>query len=376
MQDDADTAQISLPLFQAYHPTTFLERGVAVPFTTPALAGARARPAERAGTEILVRNPAGGRGVYILPWGGICQLCRPTVHDTLLNQRVEALRSVTPEAIRRVARALAAEGLAGREASAAAARSEEADRTEKLVTNFHLLLALIEQAAPAELSDLGSLEQETEALKARAKQATARIAPRLGRTPEAVADALEELAELYLGLGAPGQQPPPRLIRLLAALRQLRQDMAAWKESQDGESAMAAEMIGAVADVTLACAERTIADAHALLADMPELLRRFQERPQEIATLIARPAWLLDGWEQICLVWSAAGTDAVRRAALFDMALQVPVLPREASEWVGTQVDTEMVWRFRRSVRRNEDWRTGATLDLIAASEHRRAMAI
>ena len=33
---------------QPYHPTTFLERGVAVLFTTPMLAGTRARPMERA----------------------------------------------------------------------------------------------------------------------------------------------------------------------------------------------------------------------------------------------------------------------------------------------------------------------------------------
>src|ERR1700712_5461419 len=51
-----------------YHPTTFLERGVAVPFTTPMLAGTRARPAEKQGLELVIPNPSGGRGVYIMAW--------------------------------------------------------------------------------------------------------------------------------------------------------------------------------------------------------------------------------------------------------------------------------------------------------------------
>ncbi len=35
-------------------PTTFLERGVAVPFTTPLLAGSRTRPGERNQLELIV----------------------------------------------------------------------------------------------------------------------------------------------------------------------------------------------------------------------------------------------------------------------------------------------------------------------------------
>lgn len=388
MSAEADIAQIALPLFQAFQPATFLERGVAVPFTTPALAGARARPAERGGTEILMRNPSGGRGLYILPWGGIralCRrggiraLCRPTVHDMMLNRRVEALPGVTPEAIRVAARAVAAEGLAGREAASAASATEEAERTEHLITNYQLLLALMEQVAPAGLPGIAAAaEDDAEALKARARRAAARIAPEIGRTPEAVADALEELAPVFAGIGVPRQLPPPRLIRLLLALRRLREAMLAWKDGHDADadSAAGAAMIAAVAEVTLACAEQTLAAAHDLTRDMPALLRRWHERPAEVAGLASRPAWLLDGWEQICLIWRQAGTEPARRAAVLRIALLVPAIPREGSAWVGAPVETEFVWRFRRTVRRNEDWRTGALLDLIAANERLRAMAV
>ena len=56
----------ALPAATPYHPTTFLERGVVVPFTTPLLAGARARSARKPGIELVLHNPSGGLGVYVM----------------------------------------------------------------------------------------------------------------------------------------------------------------------------------------------------------------------------------------------------------------------------------------------------------------------
>src|SRR5215472_10209040 len=96
-----------------YVPATFRERGVAVPFTTPLLTGARVRRAEQGGTELLMLNPAGAPGVYILPSTGLGTLCRPSVHDTRLNQRISTLPTITPASVRDAAREVAASGLAG-----------------------------------------------------------------------------------------------------------------------------------------------------------------------------------------------------------------------------------------------------------------------
>ncbi|MBV8616168.1 MAG: hypothetical protein JOY66_20690 [Acetobacteraceae bacterium] len=365
-----------LPLVQAYHPTTFLERGVAVPFTTPALQGSRARPPARGGLEIVVPNPSGGRGVYILPWAGVCQLCRPTVHDTLLTERVAALRSVTPAAMRQVACELAAEGFAGRSAQAAAGTAAKGDREDRLTANFLLLLALTEQVYPADLGALSAERVSPRELEQRARRAVARVGPRIGRSPEAVAEALEQLAEAFAGIGVPRQTPAPRMIRLLDALARLRADMLAWSKEHAGDSAAQAEMAGAVADLTIACARRTLADAHALVGDMPTLLRNWAAAPDPLRAAIARPEWLLDGWEQICLLWRNATRDGGQRGALSEMALLVPVLPREASDWVGTVIDTDLTMRFRKLVRQNEDWRSGVIVERVARYEALRALAI
>jgi hypothetical protein len=95
-----------------------------------------------------------------------------------------------------------------------------------------------------------------------------------------------------------------------------------------------------------------------------------------VADLVARPDWLLDGWDQICLIWSYARDDGARRAAMAEIMSIAPVLPREAEAWhTGTEIVNENL-RFRRVVPLNEDWRTGAVaFRLIERNELFRAMA-
>jgi hypothetical protein len=80
-----------------YEPASFLDRGVALPFTTPLLFGARARAAsDHSGLEVIIANPSGGKGVYILPWGAIPQICVPTLHDRRLWRLLRDKKLLTP----------------------------------------------------------------------------------------------------------------------------------------------------------------------------------------------------------------------------------------------------------------------------------------
>jgi hypothetical protein len=367
---------LRLPLTQSYHPVTFLERGVAVPFTTPMLMGARARPAERGGPELVVPSPSGSRGVYVLAWNGVRELCQPTVHDRRLNEVVAALSSVTPSAIRKAARDVAAEGLAGREAIAAAGVARDAEHREAMVANFMLLMALVQQMEPGEAHAVSPVRGVDSALETRAKRVIARIAPRLGRDPDAIAASLEEMAPLFASTGMEGSPVEGRAARALGVLSRVRAETAEWSQSRTDESAALAGMVATVADLTISCTEATLAEAHTLTADMTRLLRRWTTEPARIRELAARPEWLLDGWEQVCLLWLTATEDAARRAALPEMALLVPIVPREAGDWLGGTVNMDAALRVRRTVSLNEDWRTGtAVFELIARNEHLRALA-
>ena len=154
---------------QAYQPTTFLERGAYVPFTTPMLTGARVRPADRFGLELIVPNPSGGRGDYILQWTGLRSICRPTVHDIQLTERIASLRGVTPANIRHAARELACQGLAGRAAVSAASTALALEAEGQVFMNFELLLRLVQQQEPPGTATILPEKDDPGRLEIRAK---------------------------------------------------------------------------------------------------------------------------------------------------------------------------------------------------------------
>jgi len=365
-------SQFALPPIQPFHPVTFVERGVAVPFTTPLLEGTRVRPAEKKGVELVVPNPSGGRGAYIIPWTGITSMCRPTLHDKILNRRIAALGSVTPATIRRVAREIAQEGLAGEAGTEAAHKSMKAEKDGRLLTNYMLLLALVEQV---------NLEFETSArtgeppdMETRAKLTTAWIAPRLGKSTEWVAETLEALSEVFGHIGVGMGKTTARMPRCLAQLQAMSEDIQARSTSMPEDQAAYARMICVVADFTSTLAEHVLKVAQALSGNISALLKDWAADPSTVVRVATRPEWLLDGWEQICQIWSHAGDDDARRAALAEIATLIPVIPREANDWFSTPIEADQFLRFRRLVNLNEDWRSGAAVyDLIARNEHFRA---
>jgi NAD(P)-dependent dehydrogenase (short-subunit alcohol dehydrogenase family) len=366
-------SQPRLPAVQPYHPATFLERGVAVPFTTPLLAGTRARPSEKGGLELVIPNPSGGRGVYILGWNSITSLCCPTLHDKILNERIAPLKHVTPATIRLVAREISAEGLAGEEAMEAASAADRHDRGDRLVANYLLLLNLIRQVSGVNPETENMMDHVE--VQRRAQLTVSTIAPRLNRSTNWVASALESIADAMAGVGINVSSTSSRLSRLVDLLRGCSADIATWSSAQQSDDQAAyCEMMCAVADFTLDLAEATLDRARALTIDVVALLRSWSNDPQITLQLAGRAEWLLDGWETICLIWRMAEDDAARRAALFEMAQLIPTLPREVRDWSDLFLETDITLRLRRLVPLNEDWRTGtAVFSLIARNEKMRA---
>lgn len=351
------------------HPTTFLERGVVVAFTTPALSGARVRISERSGLELIVANPSGGRGFYVLPWGGVQDFCRPTLHDRQIQERASALTCVTPGSIRQVAREVAGKGYAGREARSAAALLQEQDQEAQLITNYFLLLMLIAQME----SNKADLNQEcTPALELRAKHAVASLAPRLGMEPEAIGSALESLANLFKAVGLGPCAATALSARRLSRVTKLRDEMTQWAATHLGESAGLADIIRVTADLTVACGSLAIAEIRGMAEKMPQLLAQWRNKPDAVVARATRPEWLLDGWDPICALWEAAApTESARHTAIAEMAQQVPILPKEVGDWFGKEVKAEASNIYRRWTELNKDWRTGLPfINLVERNEH------
>jgi len=351
---------------ESFLPATFLERGVTIPFTSPQLNGARARPGERMPLELIIPNPSGGRGVYILPLDGIQDYCPLTINDRRLADAISKLRGVTPDAIRQVAREVAREGLAGRAAVAAAKQAQQNDEAAQIQANFDLLINLVlqterkgEEPTPVETANPMDLEY-------RGRRAVARTAARLGCTQDSAAAALEQLAIVFQDVGV---RNAARIPRELENLTCVRRDVTTFSETASDAKASEAQLIAVSADLTITLVTATLADARALVGDIKKLLGDWFSDPAPTMQLLARPDWLLDGWNRICAIWVSAASP---EDAVSEMAALIPVIPREAELWSGSRLGHLIdVPQYRRAVvRQLEDWRTGVTVtDLIARNE-------
>jgi hypothetical protein len=360
----------------AYQPATFLDRGVAVPFTTPFLLGARIRPTEtRAALELIISNPSGGRGFYIVPWAALPEVCSPTLHDRRLWQRLTDQVGVTPSLVRETARAVAAEGLAGRDAAAAVARSQGEETAARMRANYLLLLDLIRRSETAEEAAVPPQADSPANIERRARRAVARFAPRIGVSADVVAAWLESLAGAFCGVGVPGDPTESRTRRLLRQITTLVEEIDLWvaQSPMPGEE-HAATLVTDAARLTAQCATAAFRDLDGLLSDTATLLRAWREDSSALARRATRPDWLLDGWQLIADLWRDAEPES-RAGALWEMALLAPVMPREVEEWLGIAEDWDRPLRLRRLVRANEDWRSGRMIEVVARNERLRAKA-
>lgn len=344
-----------------YRPATFLERGVALPLTTPALLGARIRPAERRGLELVLPNPAGAEGVYILPWTALHDFCTPSLHDRMLWERVSTLLLLSPAAVREAARRVAAEGFAGRAAARAASAAVAARQNGAARTQIELLMLLLRQGEPPG-NGLPPPERDHPVnLQLRVRAALKRRAGQVN--PVRALEVVEEAAVALSGVGLQPESPAP-LAQLVRALRTLVEQISAWAAARPPEDQPSAQLIVAATELTLRCAERSMAELRGLSADMWALLRRWDAEADRIRAQATRPEWLLDGWDLLTGVWNGA-TPETQLETLAEMALLVPVIPAEARDWVGFDAESDMdrhrngLRAWRRTVLARQDWVTG-----------------
>jgi len=291
-------------------PATFAERGVAVPFTAPGLAGTRVRSGKD-GLELVFANPSGARGTYVVPWAGVPDICHPTLHDLRLLAALQAgggREVVTPAQVQAAARRVALQGAAGRAARAAAEAAEAADGTRLATTAAHLQTGLADAGLPP---------------------------------PDALEATLLARAVAELGIGPAAEDAP--VPRALAALDGLRTGLLTWAASHPDDAA-AAQLAAGLA-MGAASAART-AMAAARHRNPALLLQAWRSGPGRVAALAARPAWLLDGWRLPGLLWAAASPGSSH--ALTDVIQLAPLPPREAQAWTGLQADPSAAGLLRR----------------------------
>jgi hypothetical protein len=364
------------PLTEYNRPATFRSRGVAAPFTTPMLAGVRVRESDHSGVELIVPNPSGGRGIYILDWSGVQALCVPTMHDTILFRRFSRLSTIDPPVIRQAALAVAAEGYAGRAAISAAAAAVASDRTERLLAHPRLLSRLVEQFAPRAPNSMALTARRPE-LDRRTRTILHRLALSLGRPAACLACDLAAVADAFAPLGIARDDRHGRIPRMIARLDETSIALCVWLDTDIDNDIGGLGRAVAETMRTAARSSKAVLDVtQAALSDPVALLTRWARDAADVRSFASRCDWLLDGWERVCLLWVIAASDASRRAALLEMASLVPVLPQAVEEWSDVVIPWEAMNETCRVTNHQDTWRGGsAAAGWIERNEQLRAMS-
>lgn len=349
-------------------PLAMAERTVGLPFTTPLICGAKARLAKGGSVELLVPNPSGARGFYVLDLRATREYCQLTVHDEMLLENLLAMDAITPASVRRCARAVAIAGAAGREAAAAARKAAERDDGIVNVTTYLMLMRLLRKVGIDERT-LRQPAGKDQALQAELKRRLVALTPKIGLTADEVLDTVGDIAFYASAIGFAGSDIRTRHPVILEQLRPFAQAIARWSALESGDGKERAEQVIDCATWTLREVGPLIVDCQTRLEDIPELVRDWRDDRDGVRERFALPDWLLDGWPEIVNLWeAAAGEDrSMQRAAVAQIHRLLPLAQMIAEHGTVEVVRVESSMIRSRSVKLHEDWKTGVVMSGMRA---------
>jgi hypothetical protein len=368
-------------LSDSYRPATFLERGVAVPFTTPVLCSARVRPTSKNRLEFIVSNPSGGPGFYVMGWAGIAQLGQISIHDRMLHEAMAGQAAVSPRTLRDAAQSVALRGAAGRPAAKAAQAMAKKDAEDALIANFLLTMRLFDQGGLRNI-DWRVLNPSDPHIKARMKSLIVQLEPIVGASSEELLRWVEEVSTMIAPVGFPSRDYRSRHLAAYETVAQLRDEMFAFGNRDGGDAAFCANFVAEVATLTIETCDAVFKTCWAEVGDVIKLVRGWAQSRERIIEMFTRPDWLLDGWTTIGALWEGTRERSVeeQRAAVIEIERMVPAMPKEVNQWLSAGGPTSdhvgRLWGQRRWVRAHEDWRSGTqALNMTARNEMMRAIA-
>ncbi len=354
-------------------PSTFQERGVAVPFTTPMLAQARARFGRSGAVELMLANPSGGRGWYVLAADKVAEAARLTMHDRLLLERLCRLPGLSPATMRGIAREVAASGAAGREAAHAAADAVAHEDRDRRQANLMIMVGLLRRHGHDDL-DWRGLDLGDNATQAELKGMLARLAPGFGMTVDRMLVSIDEIASFAVPVGFAERPFVSRAVRTVEALERFATEVRAWAQLEPQERRPGVELIAICAGSTLMRARACLDRLWAAIEATPQLLRQWTVDRAVVVDRLAQPDWLLDGWPYVCASWDQASSEdrSSQRVALARIEGLVPSTPLEGGG-EGPSPDERL--HHKRWLRSREDLRSPATAALaIGRNEALRAV--
>ncbi len=328
----------NLELIKTYQPENFQDRGVAVAFTSPMLSGARVRKADhdkKNKMEIIVPNPSGGRGVYIMPWSAIEDAFNPSLHDHILAREISSLEDFSPTNIRKICARVTTKGSAGRLAQESALMALNIEKEQIVKTNSYLISGIIratDNTTNAQPNDRESKEDKEKKIKS-AIQTTAK---HLGASPETIMRYIEKIAALLVPVGVGLEKNEAYLSCALIELIKFCKEVEAWSRTSNGQLSQG-KLLAKHAAATATATYNAITEAINYATSPLTLLRDWHTRRDTMITKINRADWLLDGWPQIIILWKIATETGDRIKAMDEIIRILPFLP--------TKITTEISYK-------------------------------
>ncbi|MCA3350727.1 MAG: hypothetical protein INF97_09055 [Roseomonas sp.] len=292
------------------------------------------------------------------------------MHDRRLWHLLRDEAILTPAIVREAAETAALEGHAGRAAMMAVNQTRQGreDRAKRI--NFGLLLGLIKQMEGPNPGRPAPEMDDPRQVAMRGQRAVMACAQELRMTTEAVAAALEELARAFNGFGMPKDNDMAPSRRVIWELQTLAASLETWRGDLPAHmDSGSAALVGQSLQLTLEGSLRATEQFDALIGNTYAAIQAWQRDRTDILQELSRLDWLLDGWEAILGIWNAADASD-RSAAIIEMAMLAPILPKEVMGWLGFAPDMAQERRKLRIIRQFEDWRSGRVIDMIARNEN------
>lgn len=344
-------------------PLPHAERTVGIPFTTPLICGAKARLAKGGAVELLVPNPSGARGYYVMDLRATREFCQLTVHDEVLLENLLSMDAVTPATVRRCARNVAIAGSAGRDAAAAAEKAAERDDGIVNLTNYLMLMRLLRTVGIDE-QELHQPAGRDKAVQNEIKRRLVALTPKIGLTADEVIDTVGDIAFYASAIGFAGSDLRNRHPVVLEQLRPFAQAIIRWSALESGDNKERAEQIADCAEWTHREVAPLIVDCQTRLEDIVELVRAWRDGRDDVRERFSLPDWLLDGWPEIFTIWeTATGEDrSMQRAAIAQIHRLLPLDKTLAEGGKVEVLSLDAAVLRSRSVKLHEDWKSGAMM--------------
>ncbi len=309
-------------------PGSFAERGVIIPFQTPALLATRARAdSNRSGIAAVLPNFSGTGTQFVLPWPDVATTFSLNQADHALHRAIAQDHALTPEQVEEAVRRVAEMGAAGPSAQEEAARIRrfEQDFEIQLQTILVVYLAQMNAGPRWPLRDVhGALGR-----------LRTRYPP---RAHDGLLDRIAVLAHELLPVGLPeyGElRLAGRVRTMLGDIEHMRSHLArrAWNMPELVDLVQRFDLSG---NDTLRVARQSLNNVDRWLLALPRQMAAWPSTLAPLRQELRRLAWLLDGWEQaiacyaVCVAeWFTPGRDR-QLARLMALAPAIPAVELKA----------------------------------------------